>query len=231
MFDRIIKFSLTNRLLILCAAAVLLIYGTLTITRLPVDVFPNLNRPTVTILTEAGGLAPEEVEVLVTFPVEVAVNGTPGLARIRSTSGPGLSVIYLEFEWGTDIYRNRQLVAEKLSLVAEGLPENITPVMAPISSIMGEIQLVGLSAENDAVSPLELRSIADWVIRPRLLSISGIAQVIPIGGGVKQYQIFFSSEELRKRNFSLDTIQHNLSHLSENTTGGFLNEDKRISHS
>ena len=110
MFDRIIKFSLTNRLLILCAAAVLLIYGTLTITRLPVDVFPNLNRPTVTILTEAGGLAPEEVEVLVTFPVEVAVNGTPGLARIRSTSGPGLSVIYLEFEWGTDIYRNRQLM-------------------------------------------------------------------------------------------------------------------------
>lgn len=227
MFDRIIQFSLKNRLFVLCSAALLLVYGGWVIVKLPVDVFPDLNRPTVTVMTEAGGLAPEEVEVLVTLPIEVAVNGTPGIERVRSSSGVGLSVIYLEFAWGTDIYRNRQLVAEKLALVKETLPKNVTPIMGPISSIMGEIQLVGLSSENADISPMELRSIADWVIRPRLLAIPGIAQVIPIGGGVRQYQILLSSEELRKRNLSLEDVQHNLSHLSQNTTGGFINLDKK----
>lgn len=227
MFDRIIQFSLKNRLFVLCGAALLLVYGAWVIVKLPVDVFPDLNRPTVTVMTEAGGLAPEEVEVLVTLPIEVAVNGTPGIERVRSSSGVGLSVIYLEFAWGTDIYRNRQLVAEKLALVKETLPKNVTPIMGPISSIMGEIQLVGLTSENAEISPMDLRSIADWVIRPRLLAIPGIAQVIPIGGGVRQYQILLSSEELRKRNLSLENVQHNLSHLSQNTTGGFINLDKK----
>jgi len=227
VFDRIIHFSLKNRLFVLCTAATILVYGGWVIVKLPVDVFPDLNRPTVTIMTEAGGLAPEEVEVLVTLPIEVTVNGTPGLERVRSSSGVGLSVIYLEFEWGTDVFRNRQLVAEKLALVKETLPENVTPIMGPISSIMGEFQLVGLTSTDPSVTAMDLRSIADWVIRPRLLSVPGIAQVIPIGGQPKQYQILLSSDELRKRNLDLEQVQHNLNHLSQNTTGGFVNLGKQ----
>ncbi len=222
MFDRVISFSLRNRFIVLLCGVAVLVYGIWVAVHLPIDVFPDLNRPTVTVMTEAGGLAPEEVEVLVTQPIEVTVNGTPGLQRLRSSSGVGLSVVYLEFDWGTDIYRNRQLVAEKLALVKEQLPKGVTPIMGPISSIMGEFQLIGLSSKDGKIPPMELRSIADWVLRPRLLSIPGIAQVIPIGGGVKQYQILLSSEELRKRNISLDVVQHNLTHLSQNTTGGFV---------
>ena len=227
MFDRVIQFSLRNRFLVLCCGIAVMVYGIWVAAHLPIDVFPDLNRPTVTILTEAGGLAPEEVEVLVTQPIEVSVNGTPGLQRLRSSSGVGLSVIYLEFDWGTDIYRNRQLVAEKLALVKETLPKGVTPIMGPISSIMGEFQLVGLRSTDGKVSPMELRSIADWVLRPRMLSIPGIAQVIPIGGGVRQYQILLSSEELRKRNIGLEVVQHNLTHLSQNTTGGFVDVGKQ----
>ncbi len=223
MFDRVIRFSLKNRLFVLALAAFLLAYGGWVIVNLPVDVFPDLNRPTVTIMTEAGGLAPEEVEVLVTLPIEVAVNGTPGLERVRSSSGVGLSVIYLEFDWGTDIYRNRQLVAEKLALVKEQLPKNITPTMGPISSIMGEFQLVGIAADDPSVTPMELRKIAYLVILPRLRSIPCFAQVIPIGGEVKQYQILLSSNSLRNKNLTLEEVQHNLTHLSQNTTGGFIN--------
>lgn len=222
MFDKIIKFSLRHRALILCLGLATILWGAWTVTHLPIDVFPDLNKPTVTILTEAGGLAPEEVETLVTLPIEVNVNGTPGLTRLRSSSGVGLSVIWLEFEWGSDIFRNRQLIAEKLSLVQDQLPKDVRPVMGPISSIMGEIQMVGLTSTNPAVTPLQLRSIADWVIRPRLLSIGGIAQVIPIGGGLRQFQIMLSSEKLRSRNLSLDEVKENLSHLSQNTTGGFV---------
>ncbi len=227
MFDRLIQFSLRNRFFVICAAALFLVYGTWVFINLPVDVFPDLNRPTVTIMVEAGGLSPEEVETLVTLPIEVAVNGTPGLERVRSSSGIGLSVIYLEFDWGTDIYRNRQLVSEKLTLVKEQLPKEVTPVMAPISSIMGQFQLIGLTSDNPEVSPMELRSIADWVIRPRLLSVPGIAQIIPIGGGVRQYQIHLSSEYLRKRNLTLGDVQHNLTHLSQNTTGGFVDLENK----
>jgi len=204
-----------------------MLWGGWTIAHLPIDVFPDLNKPTVTILTEAGGLAPEEVETLVTLPIEVNVNGTPGLTRLRSSSGVGLSVIWLEFEWGSDIFRNRQLIAEKLSLVQDQLPKDVRPVMGPISSIMGEIQLVGRSSSDPSVTQLQLRSIADWVIRPRLLSIGGIAQIIPIGGGLRQYQILLSSEKLRSRNLSLEEVKANLAHLSLNTTGGFVDLEKK----
>lgn len=222
MFDKIIRLALLHRVATLGVASILTVYGVWTLATLPVDVFPNLNRPTVTIMTEAGGLAPEEVETLVTLPIEVAVNGTPGLERLRSSSGVGLSVIYMEFAWGTDIYRNRQLVAEKLSLVQESLPEGLRPTMGPISSIMGNIMVIGLTSENPNISPIQLRTLADWTLRPRLLSISGIAQVIPIGGGVEQYQILLSSEQLRKRNLDLESVESRLSVISQNTTGGFI---------
>ena len=226
MFDGIIKFSLRHRILVLCLALIVMLWGGWIMFHLPIDVFPDLNKPTITILTEAGGLAPEEVETLVTLPIEVTVNGTPGLTRLRSSSGVGLSVIWLEFEWGTDIYRNRQLVAEKLSLVQDRLPKDVRPIMGPISSIMGQIQLIGLTSTRSEVTPLQLRTIADWVIRPRLLSISGVSQVIPIGGGMREFQIHLSSEKLRSRNLSLDEVRDNLNHLSQNTTGGFIDLGK-----
>lgn len=227
MLDKIIKISLENRRAVLAFSVIILCLGIYSISKLPVDVFPNLNRPTVTIMTESHGLAPEEVESLVTFPIEVAVNGTPGVRRIRSSSGVGLSIVWMEFDWGTDIYRNRQLVSEKLSLIQNSLPEGINPIMGPITSIMGEIQLVGLSSKNDKTKGIELRSIADWTIRPRLLSISGIAQVIPIGGGVKQYQVLLDSEKIREKNLSIEDIDNNLRHISENTTGGFVSIESR----
>lgn len=227
MLDNIIKFSLKNRGFVLIASLVLLVLGTYEASKLPVDVFPDLNRPTVTVMTESHGLAPEEVETLVTFPLEVALNGMPGLKRMRSSSGVGLSIIWLEFDWGTDIYLNRQLVAEKLSLTSEQLPEEVVPMMAPISSIMGEIQLIGLSAKDENVTGMDLRALADWTIRPRLLSISGIAQVVNIGGGVKEFKILLDSEKLRSKNLSLEDIQQSLSHISENTTGGFVNLDNK----
>lgn len=222
MLDRIIRYALTHRLLTLAITALVVVYGTWALIKLPIDVFPDLNRPTVNIMTEAQGLAPEEVETLVTFPLETALNGLPGVQRVRSTSGVGLSVIYVEFDWGTDIYRNRQLVQEKLSLAKEKLPKDITPIMGPISSIMGEIQLIGLSSPDGQVSPMKLREIADWNLRPRLLSIPGIAQIVALGGGVRQYQILISAEKLQKLQLTMDTVEHNLSDISLNTTGGFI---------
>jgi CzcA family heavy metal efflux pump len=227
MLDRIIKLALTQRLIFVSLAAMLVGYGGFVLTQLPVDVFPDLNRPTVTIMTEAEGLAPEEVETLVTYPIETALNGLPGVERVRSSSGVGLNVIYVEFAWGTDIYRNRQTVQEKLEQAKEKLPKGITPVMGPISSIMGEIQLVGLSAKDDSISPMQLRSIADWTLRPRLLSIPGVAQVISIGGGVRQYQILLSATKIQRLQLSIDDIEHYLSDVSKNTTGGFIDIDRK----
>lgn len=227
MLDRLIQIALKNRLMVVCLTALVTVYGAYIIAHLPIDVFPDLNRPTVNIMTEAHGMAPEEVETLITLPLETVLNGLPGVERVRSTSGIGLSIVYVEFAWGTDIFRNRQLVAEKLAIAKENLPERITPVLGPISSIMGEIQLVGLRSLDPSVSPIDLRTLADWVIRPRLLSIAGVAQVVAIGGGVRQYQILLSAEKIQRLQLTLEDIEHNLSHLSQNTTGGFIDIDEK----
>lgn len=227
MLNFIIKASLKNRLAVLLIAVGLVVYGMWATVQLPIDVFPDLNRPTVTVLTEAHGLAPEEVETLVTLPIESVLNGTPGVIRVRSSSGIGISIIYVEFDWGTDIFRNRQFVSERLQLVKERLPEEMTPVMGPVSSIMGEIQFVGLTNADEIVNPMDLRTIADWSIRPRLMTIPGISQVVVMGGQVKQFHILVSSDKLQQRGISLEDLKHALSEISENSTGGFIDLDEK----
>lgn len=218
MLNRIIRFALQNRLFVISLAALILVYGVFTIVNLPVDVLPDLNRPRVTIFLESNGLAPEEIETQVVLPVETALNGSPGVEIVRSNSGIGIGLVYVEFEWGTDIYKARQIVAEKLQTIE--LPENITPVMGPVSSIMGQIMSISLS--SDSTSPADLRTLADFTIRRRLMAIKGISQVIPIGGEKMQYQVLISSQKLKQFELSVDDVENALKLSSENSTGGFF---------
>ena len=205
MLNKIIHYSLHNRLVVVCAAILLLIAGTYTAMHTEVDVFPDLNAPTVVIMTEANGMAAEEVEQLVTFPVETAVNGATGVRRVRSSSTNGFSVVWVEFDWGTDIYLARQIVSEKLAVVSESLPVNVgKPTLGPQSSILGEMLIVGLTA--DSTSMLDLRTIADWTIRPRLLSTGGVAQVAVLGGDIKEYQIQLDPERMRHYGISMGEV-------------------------
>ena len=232
MFNWIVRYSLANRLFVLAIAGMLLVYGGLMTKRTPVDVFPDLNKPVITVLTEAGGMAPEEVEQLITFPVETALNGMPGVTRVRSTSGIGLSILYAEFDWGTDIYRNRQLVSERLALVKEQLPDGITPIMGPVSSIMGEVMLIALplNAGDGKVAPatpMQAREYADFVLRPRLLSIPGVSQVIPIGGEVRQLRVEPDTARMAQLGVSLTQIENALKGFSANAGGGFIDLNSR----
>jgi CzcA family heavy metal efflux pump len=230
MFNWIVRSSLANRLMVLALAALLMVYGAITAWRTPVDVFPDLNKPLVTVLTEAGGMAPEEVEQLVTFPLETALNGMPGVSRVRSTSGVGLSIVYAEFEWGTDIYRNRQLVAERLALARQQMPGDITPVMGPVSSIMGEIMLVALPLDQagpGAATPMQAREYADFVLRPRLLSIAGVSQVIPIGGEVRTLRVSPDTARLAQFGVSLTQVEQALRGYAGNAGGGFIDLNSR----
>ena len=225
MFNFLVSASLRSRLFVLAAALILVVYGAFTLRILPVDVFPDLNRPTVTLVTEAEGLAPEEVEQLVTFPLETAMNGMPGVVRVRSVSGVGLSIIYIEFDWGTNIYLNRQQVTERLSVVREQLPRNVNPQMAPITSIMGEIMLIAVA--SDEASPMEVREAVDWVMRPRLLTIPGIAQVIPIGGEVRQYRVTLNLAQMQRLDITRSDIETALKQFGANTAGGFIDQHSR----
>ena len=227
MFDAIIRLALKQRLIVLGVSLLLVIYGALTVRQMPVDVFPDLNKPTVTLMTEAGGMAPEEVEQLVTFPIESSMNGMPGVTRVRSVSGVGLSIVYVEFEWGSDIYRNRQQISERLNLVREQLPEGIVPQLGPISSIMGEILLIALPADPAKVSPMQVREYADWVMRPRLLTVPGIAQVIPIGGEVRQYRVEIEPSQLQALGVERERLEAALRDFGANTSGGFLESQGR----
>lgn len=223
MLDRIIKWSLQNKLLVILASIVVLAAGIVTVTKIPVDVFPDLTAPTVVILTEAHGLASEEVETMVTFPIETAVNGATGVRRVRSSSAMGISIIWVEFDWGTDIFTARQIVNEKLQLVNAQLPPGVErPVLAPISSIMGEIMLVSVS--SDYHGEIDVRSVADWSIRRRLLAVPGVSQVVPIGGGKKQYQVLVDPDKLRAFNLSLPEVLHAVSESNQNSTGGVFME-------
>ena len=225
MFTFLVTQSLRHRLLVLALAAVLTLFGAYVARQLPVDVFPDLNRPTVTIMTEAEGLAPPEVEQLVTFPIETQMNGVPGVSRVRSVSGVGLSIVYVEFEWGTDIYRNRQQVSERLTLVRDQLPPNTLPQIGPISSIMGQILLVALT--SDRISPMELREAADFIVRPRILSIPGVAQVISIGGEVRQYRVSPHPPAVRALGVTYEQIEKALAQFGINTGGGFTDQYAR----
>jgi CzcA family heavy metal efflux pump len=225
MFDRLIQFSLQKRLIVLLTAIILLVVGALIAVEMPVDVFPDLTAPTVTIITEAHGMAAEEVETLVTFPLESAVNGATDVRRVRSSSAAGISIVWVEFDWGTDIFLARQIVNEKIQTAGAALPKGVdNPVLAPISSIMGEIMLISVSidAQNNpaGLNEMDLRTIADFDLRRRLLSISGVSQVIPIGGAVKQYQVLISPEKLSAYNISLNEVMKAAEESNENSSGG-----------
>ena len=223
MLNRIIDFSLHNRLLVVIASAFLIVAGTYTASNMEVDVFPDLTAPTVVVLTESHGMAPEEVERLVTFHIETALNGATNVRRVRSSSSAGISIVWVEFEWGTEIYRARQIVSEKLLTVRTSLPADVgNPTLAPNSSVMGEIMLISLTAEQ--TNQMELRALADWTIRPRLLATGGVSQVVVIGGDYKQYQVLASPQRMRYFNVTLPELIKASKEASINASGGFMNE-------
>ncbi|MGQ9424366.1 efflux RND transporter permease subunit [Gilvimarinus sp. F26214L] len=226
MIDAVIRWSLHNRLLVLAAGLLLLIWGGWTASQSPVDVFPDLTAPVVTIVTEAHGMPPEDVERLVTFPIETAMNGASGVRRVRSSTGIGISVVNVEFDWGTDIYRARQIVSEKLQTTRADLPPDLpAPVLAPVTSIMGEIMFVALTSESH--DEMTLKTTADWVVRPRLLAVPGVAEVIPIGGETRQYQVIASPERLSAYGVSLDELRDAIANSNSNASAGFLSENNQ----
>ena len=226
MLKALIRWSLENSLIVLVAAAISLIVGLYLAFQLPIDVFPDLTAPTVTVLTEAHNMAPEEVETLVTFPIETSLNGATSVRRVRSVSGIGISIVWAEFDWGTDIYRARQIVNEKLQLVANAIPPGVSaPIMAPISSIMGEIMLIAVTGPPERL--MEMRTIADWNIRRRLLSVTGISQVVPIGGEVRQYQVLLNLANMHHYGTRLDQVVEAVRSASQNSSGGFYTDSGR----
>lgn len=223
MLNRIIRFSLQNRLFVLIGAVLLVVGGLYTANKAEIDVFPDLNAPTVVVMTEANGMAAEEVEQLVTFPIETAVNGATGVRRVRSSSTAGFSVVWVEFDWGTDIYLDRQIVSEKLATIGDALPENVgQPTLGPQSSILGELLIVGLT--SDSTSMLDLRTLADWTIRPRLLSTGGVAQVAVIGGDLKEYQILLNPDKMKLYGVSLAEVMGVARGMNRSTNGGVIYE-------
>ncbi len=222
MFKWLLENSLANRLLVMMASIVLMAYGAWTLSRTPVDVFPDLNKPTVTIMTEAGGMAAEEVEQLITFPLETTMNGLPGVESVRSISSAGLSFIYVTFDWSTEIFRARQMVSERLSAMEEGLAGGVVPRMGPISSIMGEIMQIAIPVDTAKISPMAVREYADWVLRPRLMAVPGVAQVIPIGGEVRQFQVQPNTARMAELGITHEQMEAALKGYSSNTSGGFL---------
>lgn len=228
MFQHIVRIALQQRILMLALAGVLLAFGVASLSKLPVDVLPDLNKPTVTVMTEAAGMAAEEVEQLVTFPLEQAVKGVADVTRVRSRSQTGLSIVYVEFEWGTDIYRNRQQVTERLAAAADQLPDGITPKLSPVSSIMGETMLVAVHSAHAAASdPRRLRELADWVVRPRLLALPGVSQVTVIGGEINQYEVRPDLVRMRDLGVSLQQVEAAARDFARNTSGGYLMQGGR----
>jgi len=223
MLNKILSFSLENRLVVLLVAALLSVTGIYIARNMNVDVFPDLTAPTVAILTEAHGMEPEEVEKLVTYQIETALNGSPNVRRIRSSSATGISIVWIEFEWGTDIYRARQIVSERIPMVQENLPAGVgTPTMAPISSIMGEIMFLGI--HSDSLTPMELRTLADWTIRPRIKSLSGVANVLVMGGDYKQYQVLANPEKLKYYDVTITELFQKVKESNINVPGGYINQ-------
>ncbi len=224
MLNAIIRFALHQRLLVVVFSLFLMGFGGWQTVQMDIDVFPNLNRPRVVVMTEAPGMAPEEVEALITFPLETAINGANGVEAVRSSAGVGISVIYVEFDWGTDIYNDRQIVMERLQLVQDRMPDGVKPQLAPISSIMGQIIMIGMWSEGGKTSPLEVRTLADWVVRQRLLTIPGVSQVFTIGGGRMQYQVLVDPDKLLEYGVTLHDVKRACQESNENATGGYLDE-------
>jgi len=222
MLDRIIAAALRNRILVAVVALAIAIFGMSTIVDLPVDVLPDLNRPTVTIMTEAHGMVPEDVERFVTRYIEQSVNGSTGVLRVRSSSAMGLSIVWVEFDWGTDVYRNRQVVQEKLQLAVGHLPEGVTPHMAPISSLMGQIQLIGVRSRSGDTDPTQIRALVDQSMKLRLLSISGVAQVTASGGAPRQMQVIIDADKLRANDVTLQEVEEAIQNSNVALSGGLM---------